>query len=114
MIPMELSQLTSMDIKTTILTIVAIAAAVVVILDLVIKAREVKKPMDQNKRTIDEKLDNDNRRINDLERKIEKFSEGQDMTLQVLFSLLQHEVTGDHVNDMERTLAKLSDYLIKR
>lgn len=112
--PMELSQLTSMDIKTTILTIVAIAAAVVVILDLVIKAREVKKPMDQSKRTIDEKLDNDNRRISDLEIQMKKFSDGQDMTLQVLFSLLQHEVTGDHVNDMERTLSRLSDYLIKR
>ena len=114
MIPVDISQVSAMDVKTTILTIVAVAAAVVVILDLIIKMREVKKPMDESKRTVDEKLDNDNRRINDLERKMEKFSEGQDMTLKVLYSLLQHEVTGDHVNDMERTLSELSTYLIKR
>lgn len=112
--PMGIEQITAVDVKTTILTIVAVAAALVVILDLIIKARQVRKPSEEGRKSIDDKLENDNRRLNTLEMQMDKIEASQEMSLKVLYALLQHEVTGNHVTDMEQTLKDLSIYLINR
>lgn len=45
-------------------------------------------------------------------KRLEKIEADNKMTLRVLFSLLQHDVTGDHVNDMSKLYDELQKYLL--
>lgn len=47
-----------------------------------------------------------------LEKRLGKIEDDNKMMLKVLYSLLQHEVTGDHATDMSALYGELSDYLI--
>ena len=47
-------------------------------------------------------------------RRLDKIEQDNKMTLKVVYSLLQHEVTGDHANDMERLYTEISNYIIEK
>lgn len=72
--------------------------------------REAKKPRDDEKARLDaveEHLDNDNRRLNELE--------GSNRLLLRAFSvMLEHEISGDHVEQLERVRDDINTYLINR
>ena len=49
-----------------------------------------------------------------LDKRLEKIEADNKMTLKVLYGLLQHEVTGDHANDMESLYKEMSNYLLEK
>lgn len=49
-----------------------------------------------------------------LDKRLEKIEDDNKMTLKVLYSLLQHEVTGDHANDMDKLYKEMSNYLLEK
>lgn len=55
---------------------------------------------------------------NDLEaeinRKLDNLQEDVNITLQAVGALVQHEITGNHTNDMETLNKKLFEHLTKR
>lgn len=72
--------------------------------------KEINKPNEELKVLVDkhsEMLDNDNKRLN-------KTDEDMKMILRSLYAILEHETTGNHVHDMEKTKEELNDYLIHR
>ncbi len=72
--------------------------------------KEINKPNEELKVLVDkhsEMLDNDNKRLN-------KTDEDMKMILRSLYVILEHEATGNHVHDMEKTKEELNDYLIHR
>lgn len=47
-----------------------------------------------------------------LEKRLDKIEQDNHMMLKVLYSLLQHEVTNNHVTDMETLYREMNDYVI--
>ena len=47
-------------------------------------------------------------------KRLDKIEADNKMTLKVVYSLLQHEVTGDHTNDMDKLYAEVSNYIIDK
>lgn len=72
--------------------------------------KEINEPNDELKKIVkqhSEALERDNKRLN-------KNDEDMKMILEVLYVTLEHQLTGNHVNDMEKTKQKLNEYLIHR
>ena len=91
-----------MNIETVTLGQIAVLVAFVVAL---VKGIDVisswfKKPAEDVETKITTRLDN-----------MEKDNK---MMLKVLYSLLQHEVTGDHATDMEKLYREVSNYIIAK
>ena len=47
-------------------------------------------------------------------KRLDKIEADNKMTLKVVYSLLQHEVTGDHANDMDKLYTEVSNYIIDK
>ena len=47
-------------------------------------------------------------------KRLDKIEKDNKMTLKVVYSLLQHEVTGDHATDMEKLYTEVSNYIIEK
>lgn len=87
-----------------------------------------KAPSEELKQDVNKKLANDLVRIQELESGIklleseiknlkgemkilDSIQSDNKMSIRVLFSLLQHEVTGNHITDMQELLKELGEYL---
>lgn len=72
--------------------------------------KEVKKPNDDLRKMVDNHsrmLDNDNKRLKEVE-------ESNNMILQCLLVIINHEITGNSTDKLKDTRAKLEKYLIER
>lgn len=49
-----------------------------------------------------------------ISKRLDKIEKDNKMTLKVVYSLLQHEVTGDHATDMEKLYTEVSNYIIEK
>lgn len=49
-----------------------------------------------------------------IAKRLDKIEADNKMTLKVVYSLLQHEVTGDHATDMDRLYTEVSNYIIEK
>lgn len=87
-----------------------------------------KAPSEELKQDVYKKLNNDLVRIQELEsgikllenevktlrgemKVLDSIQSDNKMSIRVLFSLLQHEVTGNHITDMQELLKELGEYL---
>lgn len=93
-------------------TIVAGAGAVII--NLIAKLKNPNKMqnerLDKHEQWLkrhDEMLDNDNKRLKNLE-------EANNMILEALFALLSHGIDGNDTASMKKVKDKLNDYLIHR
>jgi hypothetical protein len=51
---------------------------------------------------------------NKIGKRLDKIEADNKMTLKVVYTLLQHEVTGDHANDMDNLYTEVSNYIIDK
>ena len=51
---------------------------------------------------------------NQINKKLDNLQEDINITLQAVGALVQHEITGNHTNDMEQLSKKLFEHLTKR
>ena len=49
-----------------------------------------------------------------ISNRLDQMEKDNKMMLKVLYSLLQHEVTGDHSNDMESLYREVSNYILEK
>lgn len=92
--------------------IVSVSAAVTVISKVIQKARAPEKSqneriskLEKNVETINQHLDNDNKRLKNLE-------EGNRVTQQAILALLSHALNGNDVDSLQKAKSRLEDYLI--
>lgn len=72
--------------------------------------KELKKPSDDLRNMVrdhEEKLNNDNERLNNIE-------EQNKMILQSMLVIINHEITGNGVENMKKTRDEIQEYLINR
>lgn len=76
-----------------------------------------KKPdvsRDEKLKGHDEKLDNDNRRLNELEKKQAKTEQDLEMIMTALSALMTHAIDGNHTEELKKKRDDMQEYLIRR
>ena len=79
--------------------------------------RWAKKPdinRDEKLKEHDNKLDNDFRRINELERKQAETEEALQILMQSMLALMTHSIDGNHTDELKKARDDMHEYLIKR
>lgn len=79
--------------------------------------RWFKKPdinRDEKLKGHDEKLDNDNRRLNELEKKQAETEEALQVLMRSMLALMTHSIDGNHTKELEKARDDMHEYLTKR
>lgn len=79
--------------------------------------RWAKKPdinRDEKIKGHDEKLDNDNRRILDIERRMAANEQANEVTMRSILALMNNAIDGDHVDDLKKARDDMNDFLFNK
>lgn len=79
--------------------------------------RWFKKPdlnRDEKLKGHDEKLDNDNRRILDIERRMATNEQANEVTMRSILALMNNAIDGDHVDDLKKARDDMNDFLFNK
>ena len=96
--------------KDFLLVIIAIMGFIVLLADAIKAIKEFKSPMILNanwQKETDTKLDRDNKRLRRLE-------DGIKLLIKAQHAMLQHVITGNHLDKLKHIENELTDYLINR
>lgn len=109
--------LTAANLGITAGVLIALMGVVLLILQVIKTYRDVKqkptnKPGEIDTMKVD--LANVKADLSTVQNNVNMQRNDTSMILEVLLVMLQHDITGDHINDMERTYAKFSQYLIHK
>ena len=88
-------------------SIITIGGAGAIITKLITKYKKPDKDRDTMMKKHQEMLDNDNRRLKELE-------EGNKVIMQALLAIMSHELDGNHTIQLQQAHDALKDYLITR
>ena len=105
-----MERLTIVQIRDFVIVGTAILAFIVLMGNVIKTIKEWRKPgMSEAewRRTVDQKLDKDNKRIESLE-------EGNKVICRALIAMLSHEINGNSKDKLQTALSDLQDYLIER
>ena len=95
-------------------SVLAIGGAVTMFVALY---RWSKKPdinRDEKLKGHDEMLDNDNKRINELEKKAEETEEALQIIMKSMLALMSHSIDGNHTDELKKARDDMQEYLIRR
>lgn len=102
------------ELVTAATIILAVIGALIVIMNFVDKVRAWIKPSSERNQSVSERLKThddilakDNKRISALET-------DSAMMLQTLLAIIDHEITGNSIENLKSTKEKLTKYLIER
>lgn len=87
--------------------IITIGGAAAIISKAIEKRKKPDKDAAEMLKKHSEQLDNDNRRLKELE-------EGNKVIMQALLAIMSHELDGNHTDDLRKAHDTLKEYLIKR
>ena len=88
-------------------TITIISGAAVYIYRAIVNIRKPDKDRDDMIRIHSEKLDNDHKRLKELE-------ESNKVIMHSLLAIMSHELDGNHTTELQRAHDELKEYLINR
>ena len=96
----------------TVGTLVAVAAIVLLVMDIIIKGRELRKPKVSDEKTIQQKLANDNERLKDLETITARQDDELKLILRSQMAMIHHMVDGNNTTALKNAQKDIEDYLI--
>ena len=79
--------------------------------------RWAKKPdinRDEKLKGHDDMLDNDNKRINELEKKAQETEEALQIIMKSMLALMSHSIDGNHTDELKKARDDMQEYLIRR
>lgn len=79
-----------------------------------IKSTSPGEALRKQQKEILEKLDNDNRRLNHLERSSERMEELDRLLLRSVKGILNHLSTGNHTDSMREIIGSIDEFLIEK
>ena len=96
----------------TIGVLIAVGIIVKLIMDLIIKYRELRKPKVSDERIIQESLQSDHDRLTQLENITQKQDEELKMILRSQLAMIHHMIDGNGVDKLKETQSDMEYYLI--
>lgn len=105
-----MEKLTLIQIKDAAIVILAFAAFIVLIGNVVKTIREWLKPQDDLatwRRSVETRLNNDHARLDSVEK-------GNKVICRGILALLSHELNGNSVDKLKASQSEMTDYLIER
>lgn len=96
----------------TLGVLVAVGIIVKLVFDLIIKARELRKPKVSNEKTITEKLRSDHERLSALETTTKKQDEELKLILRSQMAMIHHMVDGNNTTKLKEAQDDIEEYLI--
>ena len=85
--------------------------------NLILSARNIKKTspgaaLDEWKKAVDNKLDNDLRRLNAVERNFERIEQHEVIMLRSMKGILEHLREGNHSNNMKELGVQIDEFML--
>lgn len=102
------------EIATTVGVILAVIGALLVIMNFVDKIKAWIKPGAEKEASVSERLRIHDERLSKDAKKISALEDDTSMILQTMLALIDHEITGNSVENLKHTKEDLTNYLIKR
>ena len=105
-----MENLTMIQLRDFAIVAIAIMGFIVLVGNVAKVIKEWRKPgMSEAewRRDVDQKLDNDNKRIASLE-------DGNKVICKALIAMLSHEINGNSTEKLKKAMSDLQDYLIER
>ena len=96
----------------TIGVLIAVGIIVKLIMDLIIKYRELRRPKVSDERIIQESLQSDHDRLTQLENITQKQDEELKMILRSQLAMIHHMIDGNGVDKLKETQSDMEYYLI--
>lgn len=96
----------------TLGTLVALGIIAKLVLDLIIKSREIRKPKMNDEKTIQEKLASDHARLNKLEDTTERQDEELKLILRSQMAMIHHMVDGNNTVKLKEAQDDIEEFLI--
>lgn len=96
----------------TLGVLVASGIIVKLVMDLIIKWRELRKPKVQDEKTIEEKLKADDKRLTALEDTTKKQDEELRLILRSQMAMIHHMVDGNNTAKLKEAQGDIEEYLI--
>ena len=96
----------------TLGVLVAVGIIVKLVFDLIIKARELRKPKVSDEKTIKEKLRSDHERLSALETTTKKQDEELKLILRSQMAMIHHMVDGNNTVKLREAQDDIEEYLI--
>lgn len=62
----------------------------------------------------DEMFDNDNKRLNELEKEQKEMKEAQQVLMKSMLALMSHAIDGNHTEDLKMARDDMQEYLLRR
>ena len=91
---------------------VALATLALLVMNLIIKFRELRKPKLKDEKTIQDKLNSDSQRLNKLEETTEKQDKELKLILRSQMAIIHHMIDGNGVDSLKETQHDIETYLI--
>jgi len=92
--------------------LVALCAIALMVCNLVKVIKELRKPKVQGEKTVEERLRNDNERLNDLEETAKKQEKEMILILRSQVAMLHHMVDGNNTAALKQSQKDIEDYLL--
>lgn len=105
-----MEKLTLEQIRDFVIVLLAILAFIILLANAIKALKEWRKPHDDReswRRDVDEKLNRDNKRLNDLE-------EGNRVICRGILAMLSHEINGNSNDKLLASQQEITNYLIER
>lgn len=96
----------------TVGVLLALAAAALLIMNVIKVWRELRNPKMQSAKTTEEKVKRDNERLNDLEDLTKKQEKEMILILRSQVAMLHHMVDGNNTDALKRSQRDIENYLL--
>ena len=96
----------------TLGTLLALAAAALLIMQLIKIFREIREPRLLDERTVRKKLESDHERLTNLEQSTARQEEELKLLLQAQIVMLHHSIDGNNIDHLKSMQRRIEEYLI--
>ena len=96
----------------TIGVLIAVGVIAKLVMDLIIKTRELRRPKVIDERSIQEKLQSDHERLSRLEETTKKQDDELKLILRSQMAMIHHMIDGNGVQKLKETQSDIEEYLI--
>lgn len=95
-------------------SIIMLGGAGAIIASIIRWMRKPDTDRDDKLKRHDEMFDNDNKRLNELEKEQKEMKEAQQVLMKSMLALMSHAIDGNHTEDLKLARDDMQEYLLRR